>query len=282
MSALEVDNLVVEYRSRKWFTEKSYLAVDGVSLRVERGRTIGLVGQSGSGKTTIARAVLGLVKPVSGSIRIAGVDTTGRVAGSVAAIRGKVQAVFQDPSSSLDPLFNVEQLVLEPSPSAGRHRAEELLDLVGMDPSYLTRRPHQLSGGQRQRVAIARALASEPDLIVCDEPVSSLDVSTQAQILLLLRQLQKRTQVALLFIGHDLGVMRYVSDDLVVLNNGVMEESGPTEMVCDHPQSKYTRQLILASPVPDPAIQTGRRLLRQSVTNKGADCSYLTTKVNPR
>lgn len=262
VTALSVEDLRVEYHKRRWFRTVSHVAVEAVSFSVEPGRTVGLVGQSGSGKSSIARAVLGLVKPAAGTVTVSGTDTTGRVPATLAATAGKVQAVFQDPTSSLDPRFSIERSVLEPIPGAPSERAAELLDLVGLDRSYLGRRPHQLSGGQRQRVAIARALASTPETIICDEPVSALDVSTQALILDLLRRIQRETGVALLFIGHDLGVMHYISDELVVLHKGRVEEQGSADDVCLRPRAVYTQALLQASPLPDPALQRERRSRR--------------------
>ncbi|MFJ9245621.1 dipeptide ABC transporter ATP-binding protein [Streptomyces sp. NPDC101776] len=231
-----------------------YDAVRDVSLTLHRGETLGVVGESGSGKTTVARILLGLTEPDAGTVRFDGVPWTGVPERARRPLRQRVQAVQQDPLGSFDPRFDVERVIGEAvalvGPKRGRARrarVAELLDQVGLSASVLDRRPRDLSGGQRQRVAIARALAPAPDLIVCDEPVSALDVSVQAQILDLLADLRHDTGVTLLFISHDLGVVHHVSDRVLVMRNGRVIESGDIGAVFTSPQEDYTRELLAAA-----------------------------------
>ncbi|MGW2888764.1 dipeptide ABC transporter ATP-binding protein [Streptomyces griseoruber] len=232
-----------------------YDAVRDVSLTLHRGETLGVVGESGSGKTTVARVLLGLTEPDTGTVRFDGVPWTGVPERARRPLRHRVQAVQQDPLGSFDPRFDVERVIGEAVALAGprrgrarRARVAELLDQVGLSASVLDRRPRELSGGQRQRVAIARALAPAPDLIVCDEPVSALDVSVQAQILDLLADLRRDTGVTFLFISHDLGVVHHVSDRVLVMRNGRVIESGDVAAVFTNPNEEYTRQLLAAVP----------------------------------
>ncbi|WP_410585904.1 dipeptide ABC transporter ATP-binding protein [Amycolatopsis sp. lyj-23] len=226
--------------------------VDDVSLIVRRGEVVGLVGESGSGKTTTARIALGLEEPDSGEVRLAGRRWSGRRERDRRALRRTVQLVPQDPLSSFDPRHTVAAVLGEAIGGRGRAvrraRAAELLAQVGLDESVLDRRPRELSGGQRQRVAIARALSTGPDLLVCDEPVSALDVSVQAQVLGLLARLRRELGLAMLFISHDLGVIRQVSDRVVVLSGGRVVEEGPVDTVFERPAHAYTRQLLAAMP----------------------------------
>jgi peptide/nickel transport system ATP-binding protein len=233
----------------------SYDAVREVSFRLRAGETLGVVGESGSGKTTVARIVLGLTEPDAGAVRFDGGPWSGIPERSRRAARHRIQAVQQDPLGSFDPRFTVERVIGEAvaltGPRRGRERraaVTELLDRVGLPAALLDRRPLELSGGQRQRVAIARALAPSPDVIVCDEPVSALDVSVQAQILDLLDDLRRDTGVALLFISHDLGVVHHVSDRIVVMKDGRVVETGDVEEVFAHPAEEYTRELLAAVP----------------------------------
>lgn len=235
--------------------------VDGVSLQLHKGRTLGIVGESGSGKTTLTRMILGLETPDSGEIHIKGRPWLKLNEDEKRQLRRSIQVVFQDPLSSFDPRYTVERVLFEALEVAGhlraswRPRALELLELVRLDESLLQRRPIELSGGQRQRIAIARALAAQPQILVCDEPVSALDVSVQAQILELLDDLKQRLGLACLFISHDLGVINHVSDQVLVMKDGVAVETGPVRDVFDRPQHPYTRALLDAIP----HLESGRR-----------------------
>lgn len=232
-------------------------ALDNVSITVRRGKTLGLVGESGSGKSTLGRCILGLTKPDAGSILFEGVEVQGLSQKALAAFRRRVQPVFQDPFGSLDPRWPVGRSVRESldsyrigTPADRARRTLDLFDRVGLDPALATRPPTNLSGGQRQRVAIAAALASEPDLIIADEPVSALDMSVQAQILNLFHDLQDDLGVASVFITHDLGVVKHVSDKIAVMLHGSIVETGETEAVMNHPTHAYTQKLLNAVPRP--------------------------------
>ena len=235
--------------------------VNQVSLQLRRGKTLGIVGESGSGKTTLTRMILGLETPDSGDIQIKGQPWLKLSEAHKRQLRRSIQVVFQDPLSSFDPRYNVQRVLFEALEVAGhkradwRRRAEELLGLVRLDAALLDRRPIELSGGQRQRIAIARALAAGPQILVCDEPVSALDVSVQAQILELLDDLKQRLGLACLFISHDLGVINQVSDEVLVMKDGVAVESGAVRDVFDHPQHPYTLALLEAIP----HLESGRR-----------------------
>jgi len=236
-------------------------AVDGVDLDVPAGRTVALVGESGCGKTTVGRSILRLVEPRAGSVRFAGQDLLALPPGALRALRRQLQIVFQDPMAALDPRFRIGEVVAEGMEAHGigagaaerQERAAALLRRVGLAPSLLARYPHELSGGQRQRVCIARALATGPRLLVCDESVSALDVSIQAQILNLLRDLQDELGLAYLFISHDLGVVRHLADRVAVMYLGRIVEEGPAEQVFAEPLHPYTRALLDAVPSLDPA-----------------------------
>jgi peptide/nickel transport system ATP-binding protein len=237
------------------------VAVDGVSLTVDKGERLGLVGESGSGKTTLARSILRLIEPDSGSIRFSGKELVGASRGDLQSVRRRMQMVFQDPYSSLNPRIKVSTAIAEPAlvhHVVPRHRANdhvaELLDLVGLPASSADRYPRQLSGGQRQRVAIARALSVQPEFLIADEPVSALDVSIQAQILNLLDDLLERLGLGMIFIAHQLAVVRHVADRVAIMYLGRIVETGSTEQVFQDPQHPYTRALLAAAPVPDPAI----------------------------
>ncbi|MBA2945546.1 dipeptide ABC transporter ATP-binding protein [Streptomyces himalayensis] len=239
------------------------VAVDGVSLTVAQGETLGVVGESGSGKTTLGRMLVRLLEPSGGSVRYGGRELTG--------IHSDLQMVFQDPVSSLNPRRSIGESVADPLRAAGTltdaeitRRARELLERVGLDPRWYHRYPHEFSGGQRQRVGIARALAPGPKLVVCDEPVSALDVTTQAQVLDLLAELQRDLGLALVLIAHDLAVVRHASDRVVVMRQGTVVEEGPADTVYDAPQNPYTKALLAAVPVLDPAEAALRRAARRS------------------
>ena len=240
-------------------------AVDGVDLDVGRGEIVGLVGESGSGKTTLARAVLRLVEPTAGSVRFDGIDVLSLRPRELRALRRRMQVIFQDPAAALNPLMTVGGLVGEPLAIHGlvprrerRRRVAELLGEVGLDPALAARRPGELSGGQRQRVMIARALAVRPDLVVCDEPVASLDVSVQAQVINLLVELQARHGMSYLFIAHDLALVGHLCDRVAVMYLGKIVEQGPTGDLLAAPAHPYTRALLAAVPPPDPTRARGR------------------------
>jgi ABC-type glutathione transport system ATPase component len=252
---LSVDDLVVTFRSRGLFTRRPPVyALRGVSLDVGRGQTVGVVGQSGSGKSTLARTIVGLERPDSGTVSLHGEVVAG-TAESLAGLRRHVQMVFQDSLTSLNPRRSILATLAEPLivhrtvPRSGiRDRVAELLQAVDLPAGYMSRRPAQLSGGQRQRVNIARALASEPELIIADEPTSSLDVSVRAQILELLQQLQHDRGLSYLFISHDLHVVRHMSDVVVVMKNGAVVEVADKATLYATPHHEYTKELLAASP----------------------------------
>lgn len=248
-------------------------AVDGVSLRIDPGETVGLVGESGCGKTTLGRAVVRLLKPSGGQILLEGRDITQLKGSELRGLRRKFQLIFQDPYGSLDPRMTVEDIIgealdihrLASSREGRRARVMALLKDVGLDSSQASRFPHQFSGGQRQRIGIARALAVEPKLIVCDEPVSALDVSVQAQVINLLQDLQAEHNLAYLFIAHDLAVVEHISRRILVMYLGKVVEAGEAKEVCRKPRHPYTEALISAVPVVDPASKRKRIILSGDV-----------------
>jgi peptide/nickel transport system ATP-binding protein len=234
-------------------------AVDGVSFTIEPGQTLGLVGESGSGKSTACRAVLQLIKPSSGSVRFEGREIAGLSRRQMRPLRREMQMIFQDPYASLNPRKRVGQIVGDPLKRQGvasgaelRKRVQELLERVGLAGEHYNRFPHEFSGGQRQRIGIARALALQPKLVIADEPVSALDVSIQAQIINLLDDLQDEFGLTYLFVAHDIGVVRHISDRIAVMNDGKIVEEGEVDQVCEHPRHEYTKKLLAAVPVPDP------------------------------
>ncbi len=244
-------------------------AVDGLSFDINKGETLALVGESGCGKSTTARAIINLVHPTSGSVRLEGVDITRLGDREMMPYRRVVQMVFQDPFASLNPRMTVGSIIGEPLAvhglASGKDRKLEvlrLMDLVGLNPRFLNRYPHEFSGGQRQRIGIARALAVQPKLILCDEPVSALDVSIQAQIINLLMDLQQRLGLSYLFIAHDLSVVRHIATRVGVMYLGRLVELGEAESVYSHPTHPYTEALLSAVPVPDPSKAASRQRIR--------------------
>jgi ABC-type oligopeptide transport system ATPase subunit len=272
---LKVDDLVVEYPG-KGFRAQPFRALKGVSIDIHAGETVGLVGESGSGKTTLGRAVLGLAPVTEGKITYDGQDISHLHRRERRALSSEIQVVFQDPYSSLNPSLTIEQILAEPLTARGvagkeaRTRVKDLLDRVGLPANAAGRLPREFSGGQRQRIAIARALALDPKLIVCDEPVSALDLSTQARVLDLFIEIQERTGVAYLFITHDLAVVRHISHRVAVMFRGEIVETGDGDQVTSAPAHPYTQRLFLAAPVPDPTHQQERRIARRKLIDAQA------------
>jgi peptide/nickel transport system ATP-binding protein/oligopeptide transport system ATP-binding protein len=268
---LEVDGLVKHFvAARSVFGRPTaYVkAVDGVSFTVEAGKTLALVGESGCGKSTVSRLVLRLIEPDAGTVRFEGRDLGALDANELRAFRRDAQIIFQDPYASLNPRMTVNQILGEPLalhrlvPAARRReRVEELLRLVGLEPRFARRYPHEFSGGQRQRIAIARALAVEPKLIICDEPVSALDVSIRSQILNLLRDLQDRLGLAYIFVSHDLAVVKHIADRVAVMNLGGIVETADADALFAAPRHPYSRALLSAIPVPKPQARRSRIVL---------------------
>lgn len=289
---LSVENLKVHFRvplgGYPWSPKGTLRAVDGVSFDVKRGETVGLVGESGCGKSTLARALIGLVPMTAGTVKWRGQAVApDHLRGT--AMRREVQMIFQDPLASLDPRMTIEQIVAEPLVAQGRNLARAdvqrrvltMLERVGLNAQHLRRYPHEFSGGQCQRVGIARALIGEPQLVICDEPVSALDVSIQAQIVNLLRDLQRELSLSLLFVAHDLAVVKAISHRVLVMYLGRVMEFGDKRDVYGTPRHPYTRALLSAVPVPDPAVERARRhlLLRGEIAsplNPPSGCAFRT------
>ncbi|TDL33445.1 ATP-binding cassette domain-containing protein [Arthrobacter nitrophenolicus] len=267
---LDVKDLVVEYPSKR-FRAEPFRALKGVSIDIGPGETVGLVGESGSGKTTLGRAVLGLAPVTKGEMRYNGRDISHLHRRERRSLSSEIQVVFQDPYSSLNPSLTIEQILAEPLTASGtpaaaaRSRIRDLLERVGLPAAAKDRLPREFSGGQRQRIAIARALALDPKLIVCDEPVSALDLSTQARVLDLFIDIQERTGVAYLFISHDLAVVRHISHRVAVMYHGEIVETGDGDQVTARPEHPYTQRLFLAAPVPNPDAQEKRRTARREL-----------------
>ena len=289
MALLEVENLVKQFAAdRNLFGRPTAFvkAVDGVSFRVDAGETLALVGESGCGKSTVSRLALRLIEPDAGRIRFEGRDLLALDANELRAFRRQAQIIFQDPYASLNPRMTVGQILSEPLalhnlvPQAGRRaRVQEILTLVGLEPRFARRYPHEFSGGQRQRIAIARALAVEPKLIICDEPVSALDVSIRSQILNLLRDLQQRLGLSYIFVSHDLAVVKHIADRVAVMNLGSIVETAETQALFAAPRHPYSRALLSAIPVPRPRAKRSRMLLQgemPSALNPPNGCRFHT------
>lgn len=270
---LNIKDVEVTYKGKG--LKKDFRALKGVSLDIRAGECVGLVGESGSGKTTLGRAVLGLAPVTAGSITMEGKEIAHASRAERKELARDIQVVFQDPYSSLNPAMSIEQILTEPllvrdvSKSAAQQRVRELLDSVGLPTDAADRRPREFSGGQRQRIAIARALALDPKLIVCDEPVSALDLTTQARVLDLFLEIQERTGVSYLFISHDLAVVRHLSHRVAVMYQGEIVEWGDGEQVTSNPQHAYTKRLMMAAPVPNPVEQAVRREKRHQLMAAG-------------
>ena len=260
---LEVKNLKKYFKTARGLLH----AVDDVSFTIERGKTLGIVGESGCGKSTTGRAILRLVEPTDGQVLFNGVDITALSARKMQEMRHQMQIIFQDPYASLNPRMTIEDIIAEgldihhlvKNKEERRARVEELLETVGLNKDHASRYPHEFSGGQRQRIGIARALAVEPKFIIADEPISALDVSIQAQVVNLLKDLQKERGLTYLFVAHDLSMVKYISDRIGVMHYGRLLEVGPADDVYFKPLHDYTASLISAVPVPDPEFERNRK-----------------------
>ncbi|MEU1809934.1 dipeptide ABC transporter ATP-binding protein [Micromonospora sp. WMMD1076] len=271
---IEVRDLVKHYPVTRGVVFKKTIghvkAVDGVSFDLKAGETLGVVGESGCGKSTLARVLMNLEKPTGGQVLYKGQDISKLSGGALRRLRRQIQLVMQDPYTSLNPRMTVGDLIGEPfeihpevAPRGSRRsKVKELLDLVGLNPEHINRYPHQFSGGQRQRIGIARALALRPEVIVCDEPVSALDVSIQAQVMNLLEKLQTEFGLSYVFIAHDLSVVRHLSDRVAVMYLGKMVEVGTEDEIYERPTHPYTQALLSAVPVPDPTVRESKAIIR--------------------
>jgi len=277
---LEVKNLKQHFRINRNYTVR---AVDGISFQIEKGKTYGLVGESGSGKSTTGRSIIRLYEPTSGQIIFNGTDISGKMSKKdEKMLRTKMQMIFQDPMACLNPRKSVMEIISEGliihNPYASKKEIEEkvygILELVGLSREHAKRYPHQFSGGQRQRIGIARALIMKPDLIIADEAISALDVSIQAQVVNLMKQIQKDTGIAYLFIAHDLSMVKYISDYIGVLHLGHLVESGTVEEIFENPIHPYTRSLLSAIPVPNPKVERNKTLVEYSIKSLKTDYQH--------
>ena len=272
---VEVRDLVKHFPVRGGILQRTVgmvQAVDGVSFEIRRGETLGLVGESGCGKTTVGRLLLRLIEPTSGTIRFDGVELTAIKGAALKPYRRRIQIIFQDPYASLDPRAPIADSIGEGlrihglgSPAERRQKVSRMMDLVGLQPYHARRYPHEFSGGQRQRIGIARALVLEPDLVVCDEPVSALDVSIQAQVLNLLKQLQRELGLTYLFVAHNMGVVEHISDRVAVMYLGRIAELADSQALFRKQEHPYTEALMSAIPIPDPLLRRQRVILRGDV-----------------
>ena len=279
---VEIKNL------KKYFSvgSDSLKAVDGLDLTIFEGETVGLVGESGCGKSTAGRTITRLYEPTDGEVLFQGKNIFGYKQGEMSKVRREIQMIFQDPYASLNPRMKVEELIGEPLAIHGilkgkekKKRVEDLLKLVGLNPEHISRFPHEFSGGQRQRIGIARALALNPKFIVCDEPISALDVSIQAQVVNLLKELQKDMGLTYLFIAHDLSMVKYISDRILVMYLGRMMELSDSDSLTKDPLHPYTQALLSAVPIPDPTIKRERIVLKGDVPspiNPPSGCVFRT------
>ena len=282
---LEVKNLKQYFKVSRKFTVK---AVDGISFKVMPGQTYGLVGESGSGKSTTGRSIIRLYKPTDGEVIFNGENVSGNLSKKeLSLLRTKMQMIFQDPMACLNPRKKVLDIIAEgldihndyANVEERNNKVYKILELVGLSKEHATRYPHQFSGGQRQRIGIARALIMKPDLIIADEAISALDVSIQAQVVNLMKKIQKKTNTAFLFIAHDLSMVKYISDHIGVLHYGNLVETGTTEEIFSNPIHPYTKSLLSAIPIPNPHLEKSRKSLSYDYGESGIDYAKGTQKL---